>query len=159
MKYGLCRKQFRVSAPILKAAFGEHIDAIAVSDESQPMADDDYRFLASQVADRLDNGGFGHRIQVCRCFVDHQNPGVVVKRPGDAQPLALAAREPVSAFTDNSIQSTGEREYEMIDLRCAQRLPHSLVINLLFRHAEGDIAPNAIVNQVDGLRHISDVSL
>ncbi len=47
----------------------------------------------------------------------------------------------------------------MIDLGRAQRLPHSLVVDLFLRHAEGDIAPNAIIDQVDGLRDISDISL
>src|SRR5260370_16619050 len=47
----------------------------------------------------------------------------------------------------------------MIDLRRAQRLPHSLVVDLFRRHAEGDIAPNAVIDQMDGLWDISDISL
>jgi transposase len=158
-KNRLCREQFRVPAAVLKAALRQHIDAIAVSYERRPMADDDYRLLASQFADSLDDRSFSPRIQIRRCLVDHQDRRVAVKRPGDHQSLTLAAREPIATLADTRIQSPRHRANEMIDLRRAQRLPYSLVIDLFLRHAEGDIAPNTVVDQVDGLRHVSDISL
>src|SRR5207249_4151397 len=79
--------------------------------------------------------------------------------PGDAQSLTLAAREAVALLTDHRVQSARQRAHETLDLRRAQRLPHALVVDLFLRHAEGDIPPNAVIGQIDGLRDISDVSL
>jgi hypothetical protein len=123
------------------------------------MRDDDYSLLPSQLADSLDDRSFSPRIQIRRCFVDHQNLRVAVKGPGDTQSLTLAAREAITVLTNSRIQFTRQQAYEMIDLRRAQRLPHSLVVDFFLWHAECDIAPNAIIDQVDGLRDISDISL
>ena len=108
------------------------------------MSDGDYSLPASQSADSLDDRSFSPRIQIRRCFVDHQNLRVAVKGPGDTQSLTFAAGEAVAVLTDNSIQFARQRAYEMIDLPRAQRLPHSLVVDFFLRlFLQGDVAAEA----------------
>ena len=92
-------------------------------------------------------------------FVDYQDLGIAVEGSRDTQSLTLAARETSAALTDNRTQFARQRAHEMIDLRRAQRVPYPLVVDLFLRHAKGDVAPNAVVDQIDGLRDISDISL
>ena len=86
--------------------------------------------------------------------------GIVVERPGDADPLALAAAEPHPALAHVGGVALGQLAgHEVVQLGDARRALHRRLVDPLRGLAEGDVGADRVVDQEDLLRHVADVVL
>ena len=87
----------------------EHHDPVGVADRRQPVGDDDRGAAARGVAQRLLDQLLGHRVEVGRRFVEHQDAGIADDGARDRDPLALAARHHRAALADERVEPGGQR--------------------------------------------------
>ena len=70
---------------------------------AQPMRDHDDRLLAAEVVHRVHHRPLGQIVERGGRLVEHQHVRVVVERAGDADALALPAREPDAALAEQRL--------------------------------------------------------
>src|SRR5688572_28817891 len=83
----------------------------------------------------------------------------MIERSRDADSLALAAGHPDSPFAEHRIELLRQLGHETVQARALQHGPHPSVVDLVVFEAERDVSPDAVVEDVDGLRHIADTLL
>ena len=92
-------------------------------------------------------------------FVQHEHLGIAIESTGQGQPLTLPAGELDPVLADHGEQPIGHGTDDVVELRCLQRSPHLIVLDLLRITAEGNVVANAGIQQTDVLRDQSTVAL
>ena len=110
-----------------------------------------------EAVDGLHDGAFGIVIQSGCGLVKDKDLRVVVKGAGDADSLSLAAGKAHAPVSHAGVQLLRHLFHEFLHLRLCQHLPNPVVVNLIRFHAEGDVLPQGIVRQEDGLGDVADV--
>ena len=98
---------------------------------------------------RIQERGLGLDVEVGRGLVQDQDRRVLDDRPGDGQPLTLAARQQDAVLADAGLVALRERLDERVDLRQATGLLDPLV-----RHVgigDREVVADRRVEQVDVL--------
>ena len=80
----------------LTAVKDDHV--VGLRDGLQPVGDHHECPLARNCFQRREKLAFRVHVKSASRFVEHKHRGLVIKRPGDANALALASREAYSAF-------------------------------------------------------------
>ena len=98
-----------------------HDDLVGERDRRQPVGDDERRpavhRLAQPALDRL----LGGRVDRRGGVVEDQDPRLGDQRPGDRDPLALAAGERQPALADDRVVAVGQAGDEVVGLGAARR--------------------------------------
>src|SRR4051794_909106 len=102
------RRQLIITPALDDLAVVENEDLVAVADRADAVRRDDARAAAAREIrqDRL----LGQRVEGARGLVEDQERGVADQRPGDLEPLALAAAQVTSPLLQDAVQSLGQRE-------------------------------------------------
>lgn len=79
-------------------------------------------------------------------LVEDHHPLPGQQQPGDGQPLAFPAREPVAAFPDHGVQPVRQRGDEPVQPRAPQCLPDLLLGGL--RAGQQQVGPYRFVEEV-----------
>jgi len=90
------------------SSFVQHIDIISILDGGQAMGDDDHRGSAPQGLDAFLDVFLGLGIQGAGGLVQNEQAGVLVKFPGQKQPLPLSAGQTHSPVAHNCIKLLGQ---------------------------------------------------
>src|SRR6185295_19400989 len=141
------------------AAALEAVEPVALLDGGEAMRDDDDGLVAVQGGDGLHHAALGRGVERARRLVEHQHGGVVVQGARDADSLALPARKSDAALAYECIQAFWQAVDELIQLGSSDRAHHGSLVDLLVRKAKGDVAPQRVVGEVDGLRHVANLIL
>src|SRR5579864_4378317 len=81
-------------AKVHDASALEPIEQITVLDGTEAMGDYEHCLTAVQRADRFHDTPLGGHVERARGLVQHEYGRIVIERPGNADALELAAREP-----------------------------------------------------------------
>ena len=90
-------------------------------------------------------------IQRCGGFVQQDDGRVLQERPGDGDPLTLAAGELAAVFADDSSVSLGQLQRELIAVGQPCGRQDLVVRGVLF--ADADVLQDAVVEQRHVLKH------
>ena len=99
----LCH-QLVEAAALHDAAAVEHEDARGVAHRGEPVGDDEGGAALHHLVEGGGHLGLGRGIERARRLVEDQDRRVLQQRPGDRQPLPLAAREHAPALADDRVQ-------------------------------------------------------
>ncbi|MFO1080005.1 MAG: hypothetical protein U1E23_05175 [Reyranellaceae bacterium] len=121
------RHQRRVRALLGDRAAVEHQDAIAVDDARQAMRQDQGGAAAHQAVERLLDHRLVLGVDRRQRLVQHQDRRVAQQRPGDRQPLALAARQLDALLADHRGIALRQAFDEVVDVGRARRR-HEIVV-------------------------------
>ncbi len=81
----------------------------------------------------------------------------MVKRPRNSQTLPLPAGNSDTSVTYCRLQTLRQFLHKALKLRLLQNLPDTLIVDLIRVDAEGNIVPDGLVDQVDGLGNVADL--
>ena len=87
------------------AALVEDDDAVGAAHRREAVGDDERRAALHQVREGAGDERLGLGVELRGRLVEDQDRGVLVDRPRDREPLALAAREPGAALPDRASRS------------------------------------------------------
>ena len=90
-----------MSAALDDAPAGQHDDLVAIADGAQAVGDD--QAGAAPTAEVVVDDGLGLGVQGAGGLVEHQQAGIADQRPGDLQPLPLAAGEVPGSLGDDRV--------------------------------------------------------
>lgn len=142
----LCRR-----ALLCDAAVGQHDDLIGRFDSAHPVGDHQNGLAGKQAGKRALHFGFVFHIQAGGGLVQQDDRGVFQERPGDRDPLPLAAGELGAVFADGRVVACGQFLRELIavcSLGCGE---HFGVGGAVL--AEADVLHHRVVKQDDVLKH------
>ena len=148
-----------ISTSALDAAITQLHDLCAVFESGEAVGDDEQGKVIAEALDSFHDGLFGFIVQRTGGFVKNDDIGLLVQGAGNADTLALTTREADAAFTDEGLVLLGPRFDAVGDLRLLGGIPDSLMIDLIFGYAKGNVFFNGAVGQKYGLRHMSDMGL
>ena len=80
-------------------------DSIASTDCAQALRHHQDRLGSTQRIDRFSESRFGRAVERGSRLVEHQQIRIMIKRAGDAEPLALSAGETDAALAYRGVQS------------------------------------------------------
>ena len=120
-------EEFVVRALLDDAAVVEHDDRVGGADGRQPVGDHQGGPSVQRRVERGLHGGFGTGVEARCRLVEHDDARIAQQHPGDREPLALAAGEPVAALADDGVESVGQRCDEQRHLGAFERSPQFLV--------------------------------
>ena len=120
------------------------------------MGNQNHGALAAQALHGLHHRILCHPVQRARCLVKHEHVGVMVKSPGDAKTLALAAGELDSPLADHRVIARRKSFDKLCRLRHLGRTPDGLLIDLIRWNAQRDVLGNRRVGQEHVLWNIAD---
>src|ERR1700722_12773963 len=139
MKGGTALQQFIVGALGFDPALREFHDAVATLDGRQPMSNEQHREIPVEPLDGIHDRPFRFIVEGARGLIENEDARLFVQRSSDADALPLAAGEPNPALADEGIISLRPALDEFGDLSLARRVAHPLEIDLVARHAKGDV--------------------
>ena len=114
----------------------------------------------AEVVDRVHHRPLGQVVERARRLVEDQHVGIVVERAGDADALALPAREPDPALADLGGVAVGKLAHdEVVQLGDPRRPLHRRLVDIGGRAPEGDVRRDRVVGKEDLLRHVADRAL
>ena len=107
-------EEFFVGAGVENAAGVHDHDAIRELDGAEAMGDDDGGAALGEFAQgRLDFLlGFG--VDLTAGLIEDEDRRVTVNRPGDGEPLSLAAGERIASFAEDGVVAAGEVANELV---------------------------------------------
>ena len=117
-------EQLVVRAATDHAAVLEHHDQVGVADGRDPLRDDQHRRVAGDRLERRAQPGVGGQVERGERVVEDVDLRLADQRPGDGQPLPLAAGDVAAALGDRGLQAVGHRLDEVAALGDLQGLPH-----------------------------------
>src|ERR1700722_13688297 len=94
------RQELVVRALLCDHAAFQHDDFIRIADGAQPVRNGEHGSSFHQAFQGFDDQSFRFGVQGCRRFVENQNRVIAYDRARDADALALAAGEGISAVAD-----------------------------------------------------------
>ena len=88
--------------------------------------------------------------------IKHQNVGLFIQRPSNANPLTLAAAQANTTLAHKGFvtPSTGFNKAGDLGLVCSQA--HSFVISLILLNTKGNVFSDGAISQIDALRNMGD---
>ena len=105
----------------------EHDDLVGVADRRHPLGDDQDGGIGGARRQRRPQPGVGGQVEGRERVVEHVDLGPGDERPGDRQPLALAARHVGPALGDLAVEPVRHRLHEAGGLGDVERLPQLAV--------------------------------
>ena len=135
----------------------EHDEPIGPPQRGQPVGDRDRRPPGDEPVDRRLNDRFGLGIDARRGLVEDQDPRVYQQRPGDREPLPLAAGEATAAFADAGVVGQRLRKDEVVRAGGPGR-GHD-VVSACRRPAVGDVVGDRAEEQKGLLEHAAKVAV
>ena len=120
----------------------DHDDLVDRRDRRNPLRDDDYRRRGRDLPQSGAHVGVGVDVERRERVVEQVDRGSADHRPGDRQPLPLAAGEVDAALGHAHVQTVGVGGDERVGRRDAERLPHLVVgrVGLAVAQVLGDRA-------------------
>ena len=106
--------------------------------------------VASEARRSARIGRFDHRVDRAGGVVEHQDPRPPQQRPGEGEPLALAAGEGDPTLPDDGVPALGQSFDEVLGVGDRGRRPQCLVVDGL---AEGDVLADAVGEEERLLEH------
>ena len=143
-----------VRADAHHAAVVEHDDAVGVGDGRDALRHDDLGDLWQLPPQRLPQPRIGGEVERRERVVEHEDVGVVHDRPGDGEPLALAARHVGAALCDAAVQPAFHVGHEVAALGDLERVPELGVGGLLA--TESQVGGHGAGEEEGTLRHEAD---
>ncbi|HEX4736155.1 MAG TPA: hypothetical protein VH331_01200 [Allosphingosinicella sp.] len=120
------------------------------------MGDHDDGELGAERHDRAHHRRLGLVVKGAGRLVEDQHLGLLVESAGDADALALAAREADAALAHLRLVVVGQLFHEIGDMGGAGAGADALAVDSVCRHAESDIGGDALVGEEDRLRHVGE---
>ena len=87
----------------------EHVDAVGVAHGRQAVGDHDRGAALRHPGERALDGRLGLVVHRGGGLVEHEDRRVAQDRPGDGEPLALAARQLLAPLADHRVVAVGQR--------------------------------------------------
>ena len=141
-------------------SFFQQEDGVALFDSAKAMRDEDDGDFVPQVVHRFHHRLFGEVIECTSGFIEDQHLRVVVQRSGDADALALSAREAHAALADGGLVLLRQvADHELVQVGDFRGALHGNLINLFEFYAKGNVGGHCIVGEIDLLRHIANGTL
>ena len=93
-------------------------DLVGVADGGEAVGDDEDGAADAQAFQRFLHFGFAFGVERAGGFVEQQQRRVFQDGAGDADALALAARQPHTSFAQESVVALGQGADEVVRVRC-----------------------------------------
>ncbi|OPZ12543.1 MAG: hypothetical protein BWZ10_02083 [candidate division BRC1 bacterium ADurb.BinA364] len=156
---GIAAHQFVIRSRIRDPAFFQEKNPVAMAYRRKAMGDENGGAFALSAGDGANQRLLGGAVERGGAFVQDKQARASVKGAGDAEALALASGDARAAFADGGVEAAGQGAREGGQLGGFERLAHSFAVDFGVGNAEGDIAPDGVVAEENGLGHIADLGL
>src|SRR3954470_23810586 len=121
------REQLVVGAGAGHPAVVQHDDLIGVGDRGHPLGHDDHGRLAGPRPQSRAQTGVGGHVERGERVIEQVDLRTTDQRPGDRQPLPLAAGEIGAALAHRGLEALGKGAHEVTGLSDLQRGPQFVV--------------------------------
>ena len=119
------------------------------------MGDDDQGFFLRQTLNGLGYFVFCFTVQRRGRFIENDHLWIAVKRPGDADSLALTAGKTNALLAEYGVQILGQVGNNRFQVRHADYGHQPVFVDIQVIDTKGDIPPDRVVNQIYLLRDIA----
>ena len=117
------------------------------------------RISRCDCSDRAVDLPFGAIVERRSRFVEKEHVGPAVKGTGDADPLALSAREAAAAFADGRVDAPGQGGDELAQLGGFEGLDDPFSVDFGGGNARRDVGRERSVGEEQVLRNVADAVL